>query len=240
MYYMNDVLKLCDQNNIHAFKVSFSSDTIDKSIKFDDIDDFFAFCKLSDIKQVYVMQLDIDVEDYLITEDVVESVLGRYGNDDIFDCIGGDIDEYNEKVSELKTDYPLMILVGCAYEGQMFFLCFQNQTLMNGKELIEPEEVLQEMIIDNEKSIKERQENRHKLIEEQKEQLKEYILNDKEFYLSTNQHLRYSYTENLFRKKIGKKYVELKDFWSTPYGLLSKGAFDFIEMLWREFGKTKK
>ena len=240
MYYVKDVLERCARNNIHAFMVSFSSETIDKCIKFDDIDDFFTFAKLSDIKQVYVMQLEIDTEDFLITEDVIESVLGRYENDDILDCIGEDIDEYNEKVNDLKFDYPLMILVGCAYEGQMFFACLHNKTLMNGEELLEPEEVLHEMVLYNKNSIKERQENRYKLIEEQKEQLKEYILNDKDFYLSTNQHLRYSYTEDLFRKKIGNKSAELKDFWSTPHGLPAKSAFDFVEMLWREYGKTKK
>lgn len=239
MYRVDDILERCNDENIKAFNVNFSVESINEYIKFEDIDEFFAFMKISGINHVYVMQVYEDMEDYLISDEVVEEVLGRYGNHEILETLSSDIDDYNNQISKLDIDYPSMIFVACAYEGQMFFVCLENEIVLGENGVCRPEDILKEMLVENEDRILEIQENRNKLIEEQKQALKEFILKDKEFYLSTNAHLRYAYAQNLF-KRVGKGFDELIEHWTTPYGLPANGVKNLVEMLWKEYGKTKK
>lgn len=154
MYRINDVFDRCNNDNIKAFVVRISADIIEKSIKFDDVDDFFNFLKLSDINHVYVMQVYEDIDDYLISEDIIEEVLGRYSSGYLLECLASDIDKHNEKISKLQLDYPTMIFVACAYEGRMFFTCLENEISFEGEELLEPVDVLEEILIANEKKYK--------------------------------------------------------------------------------------
>ena len=68
-------------------------------------------------------------------------------------CIDSNIDEYNNRIENLKLDYPVSILFACAYEGQMFYTCVENEITLDGEEVLEPEEVLEYMVAENEDKI---------------------------------------------------------------------------------------
>lgn len=55
MYRVNDIIERCDNENIKAFNVNFSIESINEYIKFEDIDEFFEFMKISGINHVYMM-----------------------------------------------------------------------------------------------------------------------------------------------------------------------------------------
>ena len=39
---------------------------------------------------------------------------------------------------------------------------------------------------------------------------------------------------------MGKGYDVLKEYWGNSFGLPNQGAINFVEMLWKEYGKKKK
>lgn len=236
MYKIADVYNLCNKLNIKYFDVSLPADILNISIMFDDIESFFDFLKTSNIKQVYVEQYFESAEDYIITE---EMIYDQLDNEYLLDCIISDIKKYNTKIGKLQIDYPSTILISCTFEGQLFTTFLTNEITLDGNIVLEPVDVLESIIISHENSISEKKEEYNKIIEVEKKELEKYILNDNDFYNSTNQHLRYLYTNQLFQKVMGNKFKELKWFWSTPYGLPTQGARDFVEMLWREYGRKK-
>lgn len=71
MYTVNYVVNQCNNHNIKTFMVKLSSETLDKSIMFDNIDEFFDLAKLSNIKQMYIMPVYDDIENYLISDETI-------------------------------------------------------------------------------------------------------------------------------------------------------------------------
>lgn len=240
MYTVNYVVNQCNNHNIKTFMVKLSSETLDKSIMFDNIDEFFDLAKLSNIKQMYIMPVYDDIENYLISDETITDVLGQYVGKDILECISPKIGEYNSVINKIKIEHPTLIFLSCIYEGQVFITCLDNKNSLITDKLSDPNDALKVILTEKENQLLDIKKKKEDIIKKQQEELKKYILNDKEFYLSTNQHLRYSYTYNLFRNKLGENYAELKAIWCSEYGLATKQAQDFVELLWKEYRKKKK
>lgn len=237
MFDLEYIKNRCNNENVHFFEVSFATDILNEGTKFYELDAFFDFVKVAKIDKVFGMEIYIQKEDYYITDEIVEQELGRYVDKEIISCIETEINDYNDKIDMLKIDYPAMLIIACLYEGHIFFLDLENEILCEEKELEEPSFILREIVISNEKKVIEVKNRKQERIKDLQEKLKELILNDREFYLSTNQHLRYNYTKKLFDEKLTKEFDLLKEYWSTPHGLPAKGVIDFVDMLWREYGK---
>ncbi len=239
MYFLKDIIEKCKEKNVKFFEVGIPSETLTCGVRFYEIDKFFDFLNINKINTAFGIEIYESEEDYIITEEIIEEILGRYVSEETIDCIEKDIDEYNNKISEFDFDAPSTVIVACLFEGHFFFIDLHNKLILDEDELEEPSYVLEQIVIRNEEKIREEKEKRDELIEKLKEDLKEYILKDKEFFLCTNQHLRYSYTQNLFSKKLGKKYDVLKKYWMSSPGVVCSGAVDYVEMLWRQYGKGK-
>ena len=239
MYKYSDIQQRCAEENVKIFLTSFSQQMINNSVIFDDLDEFFEYVKFINVKHVFVMVIPDEVEDYLISESVIDEVLDRYDKKIVLENIMDLVVEYNKKIGEMQIDYPAMIVVACFYEGHSFMICLRNMVVSNEEELLDPEVALEEMIEEKESEIEKAKDIRKKRIAKQKELLENFILSDEDFYMSTNAHRRYVYTERLFKEKLDAQYEELKEYWSTPYGLPTQGAKDFVEDLWRKFGKNR-
>lgn len=104
---------------------------------------------------------------------------------------------------------------------------------------MEPEDKLEEILELFESELEEEKEQYNLKIEEEKEKLKEYILSDPAFKHCTNKHFRRQYTIDLFKNKLGKEFIELKQHWLNPevISYVYCGAIDMIEKIWRELKK---
>lgn len=240
MYTIDNIITICEENNLTFFKVSFSLEILSKSIRFDTIDDFLLFVRLSNIKCVFAMEIYENEEDYLIAEDTIEKIININTKNKVLSLINSDIKEYNNKISNLRFDLPRAVFIICNFQSQLFSVCLENLVLLDNNEIKEPEEVLLEILNFKTEMIVEVENESKRKIEEQKELLKNYIINDKNFYLSSNKDLRNDYSLTLYTGIMEERFKELKSYWSTPYSLPTKGLYSFIELLWKEYGKRKR
>lgn len=239
MHTLQGVIEKCKEKNINIYEVSFPDTLLTEGVEFSEINAFFEFLKVSKIDTVFAKDYYEYNCDYYITEETIKEVMGNYVGEEELNFILPDIEKYNDKIGELVFDIPFLIVIVCVYNGKFFYVELINEFLLDGEVLQEPEEVLSEIVHQYEEKIHEVKERREEELENLKEELKEYILNDEDFYKSTNKRMRYIYAQNLFRKKLGAKYEALKKHWVSPSGTVYIGATDFVEMLWREYGKKK-
>jgi len=240
MYSTTEIKNRCTSNDIVCFSVDITSEIVNKSIKFENIDEFFDFIKINNINQVFLAESYDEAIDYLITEDIIIEVIGTYGIDYVLNCLNSEIKKYNDSIAQLNFDIPKLILILCVYDGQIFMVCLENEFSFDGKELKNPSDVLQEIYELNVEPINASYDKLRYNVEEQKLKLEQYILNDEDFYYQANAHLRHNYTESLFDNVLTAEYRELKNHWSTPTGIPTKEFHDFVNLLWNKYGKKKK
>lgn len=230
MYDYMSVKELLAENGVVAYEIHSAPQLIEESMWFTSYDDFISFIKCQDIKCAFIHVDYFNIDDYIITEEL----LCNLGIDSsLTESILKAVDKYNDDLFNEDTNFPEHVFVIVVWNNQRFCYLFQNKVLFRGKELLEPEEMLNMILEDFKDEIIETKENREKKIEEQKQSLKTQIINDPEFKVSTNQRLRRNYIINLFKNP--NEFDELRKIWVTPSGILMGAAFDFIELIWREF-----
>ena len=236
MDYIKEKIK---NENIKFYNVGLSTESLIYGNDLLNIDNFLNFIHFQKINAVFGCELFEDANDYLITDRIIESQLGKNYSEEILNIIIDDIDKYNEKISEVNFDIPFLYIVACLYEGQYFYIKIKVDRGVDDTFLIEPEKKLQEIIIKNEENIQNiRRENRE-IIEQLKKELKEIIVGDENFFKCTNRILRRNYIKELLYDGLDERFEPLRKIWLTD---TIKGIYQepihFIEIIWREISKS--
>ena len=194
---LKDIQKRIEKEKVKFYNVGLSTEVLTNGNNLFNIDNFIDFVHSQKINAVFGCELFDDAEDYLITEGIIEEELGKYAAEEMRNIIIDDIKKYNEKVCEVDFNIPFLYIVACLYEGQYFYTKMRVDRGINESFLVEPEEKLQEIVVNNEKNIQNKRQERRKTIDELKKELREIIVNDNKFSKCTNRSLRMSYIKDL-------------------------------------------
>ena len=232
---LEDVQKMIKKENIKFYSVGLSSEVLINGNDLFNIENFIDFVHSQKINVVFGCELFDNAEDYLITEEIIEGQLGRYTSEEIFNIIIGDIDKYNEKVCEVNFNIPFLYIVACLYEGQYFYVKMRVDRGIDETFLVEPEKKLQEIVVNNDKNIKNIRQERREIIEQLKKELREIIVNDEKFLKCTNRNLRINYIKNLLSNELDEHFEPLRKLWvaDTIRGIYQE-PIELVELLWRE------
>lgn len=235
---LKEVQEIIKKENINFYNVGLSTEVLINGNDMFNIENFIDFVHFQKINAVFGCELFEDAEDYLITDEIIESQLGRYTSEEIFNIIIDDIDKYNKKVCEVNFDVPFLYVVACLYEGQYFYIKTGIDRGIDETFLMEPEKKIQEIVVNNEKKIQDIQQEKRVITEQLKEELKEIIVKDNKFLKCTNKTLRINYIKNLLSNDLDEHFELLKKLWlaDTIKGIYQE-PIDFIEILWREINK---
>lgn len=224
------VKAMMEDNGITAYEVYATPDLIEESIWFTNFDDFITFVKSQNINCAFIHVHDFEVEDYLITDNIIRKT--NMGSESI-DYLSNAISEYNESLLDENTNFAEHVFVMVMWNNQRFCYIFQNIIRFQGEELLNPEEKLLQIFENNRNDLIENKNDIKEKVEQQKACLRDDIINDPEFKKCTNKRLRRNYIIVYFNSSC--KYDELKRHWTNSNGLLYHEAYDFIELLWREY-----
>lgn len=232
---LEDVQKMIKKENIKFYSVGLSSEVLINGNDLFNIENFIDFVHSQKINVVFGCELFDNAEDYLITEEIIEGQLGRYTSEEIFNIIIGDIDKYNEKVCEVNFNIPFLYIVACLYEGQYFYVKMRVDRGIDDTFLVEPEKKLQEIVVNNDKNIKNIRQERREIIEQLKKELREIIVNDEKFLKCTNRNLRINYIKNLLSNELDEHFEPLRKLWvaDTIRGIYQE-PIELVELLWRK------
>lgn len=232
---LKDIRKRIEKEKVNFYSVGLSTEVLTAGNDLFSIDNFIDFVHSQKINAVFGCEVFEDAEDYLITTEIIEAELGKYEAEEMSNIIIEDIRKYNEKVCEVDFNIPFLYIVACLYEGQYFYTKMRVDRGINESFLIAPEEKLQEIVINNEKNIQKKSQERRKTIDQLKKELKEIIVNDDKFLKCTNKALRMSYIKDLLANGLDEHFEPLKKFWIAES---VKGVYqepiDLVELIWRE------
>lgn len=206
-----------------------NSQNKDYNIIFRDYDDFFSFVKREQVKSVFFNELFIDLDIFLITEELLKNIPIK-----IKDYLKKDITKINEKSSMLIEGITgtHFLEMRCIHQGQTLYCRVIDENIA-----LSPtgEELLSYLI----KNIPFEQKN--KLIQETEEvrklelkNLEDFILNDPDFHISTNHNLRRDYI-----KLLKDKYPTYQDVLNTN-GINPINSMTFIDRLWKIYKYEKE
>ena len=232
---LKDIRKKIEKEKVKFYNVGLSTEVLTNGNNLFNIDNFIDFVHSQKINAVFGCELFDDAEDYLITEEIIEEELGKYAAEEMSDIIIDDIKKYNEKVCEVDFNIPFLYIVACLYEGQYFYTKMRVDRGTDESFLMEPGEKLQEIVVNNEKNIQKKRQERRKTIDELKMELREIIVNDDKFSKCTNKSLRMSYIKDLLANGLEEHFEPLRKFWiaETARGIYQE-PIDLVELIWRE------
>lgn len=232
---LKDIQEIIKKENLNFYSVGLSTEVLINGNDLYNIDNFIDFVHSQKINAVFGCELFEDAEDYLITDEIIESQLGRYTSEEIFNIIVGDIDNYNKRVRDVNFDIPFLYIVACLYEGQYFYIKVRVDRETDDTFLIEPEKKLQEIVVNNEKIIQNTRQEKREIIEQLKKELKEIIVNDEKFLKCTNRTLRINYIKELLSNGLDEHFEPLRKIWlaDTIRGIYQE-PIELVELLWRE------
>lgn len=232
---IEDIKTKMEKEKVKFYNTRLSPEVLINGNDLLNLDNLIDFIHAQRINVVFGCEIFDDADDYLITEEVIEEELGKYSAEELKSIIANDIKEYNERVYEIDFDIPSLYIVACLYQGQYFYT--KNRINRGGDEkfLIDPNEKLQEIVVDNERKIQEKREERRNTLEELKRELKEIIIKDDKFLKCTNARLRVNYIRELLANELDEHFEPLRKFWmsETSRGIYQE-AIDLIELIWRE------
>lgn len=84
-----------EKENINFYSVGLSTEVLINGNDLFNIDSFIDFVHSQKINAVFGCELFEDAEDYLITDEIIESQLGRYTSEEIFNIIIDDNEKNN-------------------------------------------------------------------------------------------------------------------------------------------------
>lgn len=208
----------------------------DNTIHFIDHSQFLAFVKNEKIKSIFLFSSEITIDDYYITDDVIEESLGEYESKQLSQIVLDEIDNYNisieqygKEINGLKRNFYF-----AAYNGFIVLAEISDKILFT-----DPTEQLQKILVGTQDNVKKEKEQNRLVIEILKEKLKQKILEDPNFLKATNQRLRRVYIYNVL-KELGMEYELLQKHWLNKFSEgVYMGARDFIEELWKEYKERK-
>lgn len=231
---INEIKRKIEEKKINFFQVKLSIDVIEKGIQFPTIEEFLKFASNQKINTIFGCEYYDDINEYLITEEIIEKTIGLYHATQIQDIIIDDIENHNRNILKHNFNTPIAIIICCLYEGVYCFVYLEYSK--NNKILIKDcFEKLDEIMENHKYEIQNKQEKKKEMLEQLKNELREKIKKDKKFTLCTNKLLRENYIKDLLLNKLNQHFEPLKKHWTgdTPRGIY-RGAIDFIEIIWKE------
>lgn len=219
--------------NLELYQVEFSKKHMEDGVRFESIETFVDFLQKQTLTTVFYNEYFDIVDNYLITQELIEEVLGEYNANEMIGIIEKDIDKHNKKILKVNFNEPSAIIVGTFLYSNFFYVWIENEE--SKVEIDNPIKKLEEILSDNEKNIMKRKEEKKQLFENLKEELSIIIRNDRKFLICTNKHLRIMYIKNILSNQLDDKFDPLKKYWlaDTPRGIY-QDAIDFVEILWKE------
>ena len=143
MHDFTTVSEWLKKRRITAYPVSISEAIIDSTIWHISYEYFNVFLSNLEIRKAYICPDYIDENDYLITEEMLETAgISKEENGQLLERIAA----YNEQVLEEAGAFPKRVYVVCIEDNQRFGYIFENELLVGGKPLIYPEDKLAELI----------------------------------------------------------------------------------------------
>lgn len=235
---LKDIQKRIEKEKVKLYKVGLAPDVLTNGNNLFNIDNFIEFVHSQKINVVFGCELFDDASDYLITEEVIAEELGRYAAEEMKDIIKKDIEKYNENIYKIDFKIPCSYILACLYEGKYFFTSLKINRNVDEAFLADPDEKLQEIVVNNKKNISKRRVERKNAINELKKELKDKIISDEKFLLCTNKQLRFSYIRDLLSNGLDNHFEPLRKFWlaDTIRGICQEPV-DFIELIWKELNR---
>ena len=228
MYNYQTISEKLKEKGIKTYDVETGSDFVSTGICFLRYEDFLEFITDNSINTVFIYEQYIDIEDYIITRETFRNAdISEYKAEAIMPLV----EAYNEELIEEELEAPKYVFAIAIWNNQKFYYIFQNEILFKGETLLEPEEKLIELVEDNINRIENANKAKEEAIEEQIKQIREFIIQDKEFRKCTNKQRRYDYLRNLLNTN--KKYAVLKQHWISNIVLSMNGRY-FIDDIWQE------
>lgn len=218
-------------------------DKVSIALKKGNICEMIRFCKLNNIKNVFYTYGYYDKADFIISDEFEDEF-----DEEIYSLMKNDIKAHNDKVEKMDFSKPNILIAFVIFEGyNVTFI--DDCNWMEEYEIVEAYEKIEELKEKYEEKIcelEERQaeikamenEKKEKELEGLKEEFREFLLNDDEFKMSTNQRLRRSFSHNLFKRTDATKYkplFEKKNLYDDGYFIDIMRVFNFVEIVWREY-----
>lgn len=218
----NQFLKYIENQNLNTYETNISEVVFKSSIflKEDNLDELIKLSKENDVKNIFFYYEYDSLENYLITEEMLEN----YDNE-LINPLKNNIDSYNKEISKLDFTIPLYLTAYVIIQGNFVSILKQNDWVEE-LELLEGKEKLESLIYENKKILDEYFSRKNEKNLEKFKMIRDIIINDPEFKKATNQKLRLEYA-SLFPKK-NKEYNDL-------YNKNRHTFVNFIEKIWKEY-----
>ena len=227
------MISLLRQNGFFCNKVLLPPQLENNSVGFGDIEEFISFLKNNNIKTVLYNTIYESIEDYLITEELLQ----EFRLDDIIEDCG----QIVEKIASYNNELECVDFT--KFATNIYFVLFNGFVLYYLVEddvpFLSPKDKLNEILLTEETNIIIKREKNKEKISFLKEKLKQKILSDSKFFIATNKDLRKVYITDLL-KSLGKEFEPLKRHWINGNDIVYKGARDFIEIIWNEHKYDKR
>lgn len=225
-----ELLKQFKEENLNLYRLK-DFIQIENKIELDNIEELIKFAHNNSIKDMFYFYYYLVCHELLINEKVVNKF--RINQETIM-ILEKEFMEYNKNIVKLDFSNPVGVTVYCVFNGIVFEV--DENDCVVGIDIESPEEACQKIIKKHFEKVKAYEEENSVDIQEQRKQLKEEILNDKEFYRCTNVSLRTSYANRVIRKNDVNRKLFMKEsgeWYDIPIN-------DFIELLWREYKDISK
>lgn len=224
-----DLNNLMSQEGIRCYEVVIEPNSFEKSVIIldsDDINELIEFMKSNEISNVFFTYSFYNEKMFFIDEETASKL-----NEEALSLVQEEIKDHNDFIEKINFSIPFEIDIFCLYQGH-FVSISQYDSWRNDQGLMTGKEKLLEIINAKSQLIEHQAEERKKKDEALKEEFKNYVFNDEEFRMCTNQRLRRDYMYLVFNRKETESYKHL--FWIDDRLDIST-ALNFIEMLWREY-----
>lgn len=226
------------RKNISGFAVGLIPNIGDEnSVGFAHYDEFIAFLKNENIKSIFYRSVSIEIDDYYITDDVIEELLGNYKAENLSQTIEKAIVEYNLSIEHYEEQLHNLRhnIYFTVYNGFMVYIILADYV-----NIADPREQLEFILASKEAEITAERAQQDLLFEEQKAKLKQKILDDPAFYQCTNQKLRRAYIDGLI-PHLSNEYSLIKKKWTGfNTGFTFMDARNFVDLLWKEYKENTK
>lgn len=234
MFIFNKSKEFLDSEKYKVYKVNILLTELKNGIQFMSYERLEEFMKDHNIDTVFFTEYFDNYDDYIITEETIRKA-NIYINSSTLELIQNDIENYNKKIMKIDFDKPSAAVISCIFESKYCFVYLENDKVF-GEILVDANEKLKEILEKNINSIEKKAKEDKQKIELLKQEVKDIIVNDKEFLLCTNKQLRKNYARKFLKQKLDKKKFKLLIelwTWDAPIGI-GTDAIDFIEMIWKE------
>lgn len=226
-------IELMEQNKLNYFKVETDLDELEGmtlSLFNADINELLRFIKLNNINNVFYTYFYYNEYQYKLNP----YEISQYIDSEVYSQIEEEIIEYNKSTKLIDFSRPLSVYMFAIYQGR--YISIHDVDLwLDELGIVPAEEKISNLLEKCENIIVD---IKDKLIEE----FKQYLINDDEFKVCTNQPMRIEYINTLIRKTDYRKYQHIfitNERIGGPQIDKSK-IFTFSQKVWQEYKSQKE